>query len=61
LDGSSLRVLTLALHNEDDSRLQGHRKPAKMHTRENIEEEMIRGSLEEALKNLQAQGFFTGI
>jgi hypothetical protein len=31
-----------------------------MPTRVEIEEEKTRGSLEDALKNLQAEGFFTG-
>lgn len=71
----SLRVLTKALDNEDDPRLQvetakfimrisglqGHTRPAKMPTREDVERDMIRNSLEDALKNLQADGFFTGI
>ena len=71
----SLRVLTKALDNEDDPRmqvetakfimrisgLQGHTKPAKMPTREEVEQEMIRSSLEDALKSLQEQGYFTGI
>lgn len=70
----SLSVLTKALDNEEDPRmqvetakfimrisgLQGHTKPEKMPTKEEVERDMIRGSLQEALKQLQAEGFFTG-